>query len=62
MKDLEIARCKINAKKTNVETEAVENKKYVMLLGWGEKEVDKDGFTPVISKSTKKGIKAARKL
>ena len=62
LKDLEIARHHIANKSSTVMAEATDNNTEVALLGWGEEEVDKDGFTPVLSNSTRKNIRTARRL
>ena len=62
MKYLEIARHNLNKKMVGVEAEANENNRQVALLGAGEDSIDDEGFTPVVSKSSQKKIKAARRL
>ena len=48
MKDLEIARHNLALKKVNVVEVANNTNKKVSLLGWGEEDAERDGFTPVI--------------
>jgi hypothetical protein len=60
LKDLEIARHHIDQKlqeKNDTPSDSISQSP--LLLGFGESESDSDGFTPVLSKSSRKKMKAA---
>jgi hypothetical protein len=60
LKDLEIARHHIDQKlQENIDTPSESNSQSPLLLGFGESDLDSYGFTPVLSKSSKKKMKAA---
>jgi hypothetical protein len=62
LKDLEIARHHIDQKlQENSDIPVESNSHSPLLLGFGESDSDSDGFTPVLSRSSKKKVRAAAK-
>jgi hypothetical protein len=60
LKDLEIARHHIDQKlQENVDIPTESSPHSPLLLGFGESDSDSEGFTPVLSRRSKKKIKAA---
>jgi hypothetical protein len=62
LKDLEIARHQLDRKMQEKSTETEEAVQLgPLLMGFGEEVFDEEGFTPVLSRKTKKAMRSAAK-
>jgi hypothetical protein len=63
LKDLEIARHQLDRKQQEKSNESEDsNQQDPLLLGFGEETTDDEGFTPVLSRKTRKAMRSASKV